>query len=68
MDGVTLRQAQGRGAALAAVGPALESNAYVIASAPQATLLQENIDQALATLRADGTLAALEDRWFDPIQ
>ncbi len=68
VDGVTLRQAQGRGAALAAVGPALESNAYVIASAPQATLLQENIDQALTALRADGTLGALEDRWFGPIQ
>jgi polar amino acid transport system substrate-binding protein len=63
-DNVTLRQAQGQGAAVIAAGPALESNAYVIASARQATVLHENIEQALATLRAGGVLDELEDRWF----
>ncbi len=63
-DNVTLRQTQGQGAAINAAGPALESNAYVIASAREATTLHENIEQALATLRADGVLAELEDRWF----
>jgi len=61
---VTLRQTQGQGAAIDAAGPALESNAYVIASAREATTLHENIEQALATLRADGVLVELEDRWF----
>jgi len=63
-DNVTLRQTQGQGAAIDAAGPALESNAYVIASAREATTLHENIEQALATLRADGVLVELEDRWF----
>jgi len=63
-DNVTLRQAQGQGAAIDAAGPALESNAYVIASAREATVLHENIEQALATLRAGGVLVELEDRWF----
>ena len=63
-DNVTLRQTQGQGAAINAAGPALESNAYVIASARQSTTLHENIEQALATLRADGVLVELEDRWF----
>ncbi len=49
-DNVTLRQTQGQGAAIDAAGPALESNAYVIASAREATTLHENIEQALATL------------------
>ncbi len=64
IDNVTLRQAQGAGAAIAAVGPALESNPYVIVLPLTASDLQEQVEVALASLRADGTLAELEDRWF----
>jgi ABC-type amino acid transport substrate-binding protein len=64
---VSLREAQGQGAALAAVGPALESNAYVIAMPRQATTLQERVAATLAQFQADGTLAELEVRWFGPL-
>lgn len=64
VDNVTLRQAQGQGAAVAAAGPVLESNAYVIASAREASTLHEQIEAALETLRAAGALAELENRWF----
>lgn len=63
-DNVTLRQAQGQNAPILAAGPALESNAYVIASAQNASVLHEQIEQALDSLRAAGSLAELEDRWF----
>lgn len=64
IDNVTLRQAQGAGAAVIAVGPALESNPYVIALPLTALTLQENVEAALATLRTNGTLHELENRWF----
>lgn len=64
VDNVTLRQAQGAGAAIVAVGPALESNAYVIALPLTAPALQEKVEEALSQLRADGALDELESRWF----
>src|SRR5690606_34278657 len=67
IDQVSLREAQGRGAALVAVGPALESNPYVIAAPLQATTLQQRIAEPLAQFEADGTLAELEARWFGEI-
>lgn len=67
IDQVSLREAQGQGAALVAVGPALESNPYVIAAPLQATTLQQRIAETLAQFEADGTLAELEARWFGEI-
>jgi polar amino acid transport system substrate-binding protein len=64
IDNVTLRQAQGSGAAIAAVGPALESNPYVIAMPLRAYTLHRQLEAALQRLQATGTLAELEDRWF----
>jgi ABC-type amino acid transport substrate-binding protein len=67
IDQVSLRQAQGRGAELVAVGPALESNPYVIAAPRQATRLHEQLSASLTRFAADGTLARLEERWFGPL-
>ncbi len=68
VDGVTLRQAQGSGAAIKAVGSVLESNAYVIVMPIDATDLHVHMEEALDTLRADGRLAKLEDEWFNKPQ
>jgi ABC-type amino acid transport substrate-binding protein len=67
IDQVSLRQAQGKGAAIMAVGPALESNPYVIAAPLHAFDLQERIAATLTRFVADGTLAKLEARWFGPL-
>jgi polar amino acid transport system substrate-binding protein len=67
IDQVSLRQAQGQGAPIVAVGPALESNPYVIAMPLRAYDLQERIAATLAQLAGDGTLAELEARWFGPL-
>jgi polar amino acid transport system substrate-binding protein len=67
IDQVSLRQAQGQGAAIIAVGPALESNPYVIAAPLRAFNLQEQIAATLERFAADGTLAELEARWFGPL-
>jgi polar amino acid transport system substrate-binding protein len=64
IDQVSLRQAQGHGARVVAVGPALESNPYVIAAPLRAYDLQERIAATLERFASDGTLAALEARWF----
>jgi len=64
VDAVSLRQAQGRGVALTAVGPVLESSPYVIVAPIRATDLHANLNAALETLRQEGALAALEERWF----
>ena len=64
VDNVTLRQAQGSGAQIKAVGPALESNAYVIVMPLEAETLHEQVEIALATLHENGMLSELEDRWF----
>ncbi len=64
VDNVTLRQAQGTGAAIEAIGPALESNPYVIVMPLHATDLREQVEAALTALREDGTLEELENQWF----
>ncbi|HXF59998.1 MAG TPA: ABC transporter substrate-binding protein, partial [Caldilineaceae bacterium] len=56
IDQVSLRLAQGQGAAVVAVGPALESNPYVIAVPLHATTLQERVEETLAQLAAGGEL------------
>ena len=64
VDGVTLRLMQGEGAGLVAVGPALESNPYIIALPLPAYRLREEINTALAEFVTTGFLAELESRWF----
>jgi ABC-type amino acid transport substrate-binding protein len=64
IDGVTLRLAQGQGAAVEAVGAPLEGDPYVIALPLHASRLHTLLEAALTTLREDGTLARLEEKWF----
>ncbi len=66
VDAVSLRLAQGAGSPLVAVGPVLEANPYVILSPRRGATFAAEIAAALTALRSDGTLAALEDRWFGP--
>lgn len=68
VDNVTLREVQGQGAAVVAVGPALESSPYVIAMPLRADELQRNVADALATLRTQGDLDQLEATWFGPLE
>lgn len=67
VDGVTLRQMQGAGAAILAVGNPLESNPYVIALPRRAHTLQGEIDAALLEFVTTGFLAELEGRWFSEL-
>jgi ABC-type amino acid transport substrate-binding protein len=64
IDQVSLREAQGQGATVVAIGPALESNPYVIAMPLRAYDLHERMESTLAQFVATGTLAELEARWF----
>lgn len=64
VDNVTLREAQGTGAPITAVGPALEGNPYVIAAPLLATTLQKAIAETLYKFEKDGTLTRLEEQWF----
>lgn len=64
VDAVSLRQAQGAGSPLTAVGPVFDSNPYVILSPRRAGRLAAEIESALAAFAADDTLNALEKRWF----
>lgn len=67
IDQVSLRQAQGQGAVIKAVGPALEANPYVLAAPLRAFDLQERIAATLTEFNADGTLSTLEAEWFGPL-
>lgn len=67
LDHVSLREAQGQGATIVAVGPPLESNPYVIAMPLRSYDLQERIAATLTQFATDGTLAELEARWFGPL-
>lgn len=64
IDHVTVRVAQVQGTALETVGPVLESNPYVIAMPVDAHELHAAVADALAVLQSNGTLTALENRWF----
>jgi ABC-type amino acid transport substrate-binding protein len=64
VDGVTLRQAQASGAPLAAAGPYLTSNPYVIVVPRRAVELLERTNAGLAELRENGLLEQLELTWF----
>lgn len=64
VDGVTLALAQGQGAALQAVGPALDSVPYVIAMPVDAVLLEQQVNENLTKLRKRGFLQRLKDQWL----
>ena len=64
IDHVTLRIAQVQGAQVVTVGPVLESNPYVIAMPIAAHNLQTAVEARLTTLRSEGTLTDLEEKWF----
>ena len=64
VDNITLSTMQGQGAAISAVGPALEANPYVIASPITAPVLQQEIADALQALSADNTLHELTAQWL----
>jgi ABC-type amino acid transport substrate-binding protein len=66
IDNVTLHQVQAQSAPLIAIGPALESNPYVIVMPLKATILHEKVEQALRTLHDDGTFNRLTAQWFAP--
>ncbi|CAN5730020.1 transporter substrate-binding domain-containing protein [soil metagenome] len=65
IDQVTLRQMQGEGKQLKAIGPVLESNPYVIAMPHKASILQAQVAQALGNLQTSAIVTKLETRWFD---
>ncbi len=64
VDNVSLRQAQAIGLPLVAIGEPLESIPYVIVMPRRAHDLYRQVEMALQQLTQDGTLAALEARWF----
>ena len=67
VDGVTARQFVAAGASdgqARIVEPALISAPYVIAMPIKARALQHEVNEALQTMRLDGSLQQLEDRWF----
>jgi ABC-type amino acid transport substrate-binding protein len=66
VDNITLREAQGQGAHVTAVGPPLEGSPYVIASPYRAHEMAAQINAALAVLDENGRLNELEARWFGP--
>ncbi|MEZ4658253.1 MAG: transporter substrate-binding domain-containing protein [Caldilineaceae bacterium] len=64
IDNVTLLTVQGQGAAIRAIGPALEANPYVIASPITAPILQREIADALRELEESGRLQELTAQWL----
>ena len=64
IDNVTLRMEVVRGSPIAAAGPILESNPYVIAMPIHAYELQSAVAETLTTLREQGVLLTLEEEWF----
>ncbi len=66
VDNVTLRQAQGNGAQLSAVGAVLDGTPYVIAMPVEAYDLHHSVAAAMSKLHTDGMMSALENVWFGP--
>lgn len=75
VDNVTLRQAQGNsssnggnsdnsGSHIQAIGPAIESNPYVIAMPLRADMLHTQVEKTIQQLQEIGTLQAIEVQWF----
>ena len=64
VDGISLALFDPQGALLVPVGAPLVSDPYVILLPVGAPKLLEAINDALADLEADGTLAELKTRWI----
>ena len=63
-DAISLRQFQREHGGLRAVGPPVVSVPYVVAMPRQAPKLLAAVNEALAALQEEGTLARLEEKWF----
>ena len=63
-DAISLRQFRRELGGLRAVGPPLVSVPYVVAVPRQAPKLLAAVNEALAALQEEGTLARLEEKWF----
>ena len=64
VDGVTLRQAQAAGDALAAAGAPVTGNPYVIVVPRRAPDLLQQVNAGLERLQTNGELNMLEQEWF----
>jgi ABC-type amino acid transport substrate-binding protein len=65
-DAVSLALFNKDGGDLVAVGQPLRSDPYVVVVPKGAPLLLADVNQALAAMEADGTLAALRAKWLGP--
>ncbi len=65
-DAVSLALFRRGGGDLVAVGPPLTSDPYVVVVPADARTLLDDLNKALAAMAADGTLAALRERWLGP--
>jgi polar amino acid transport system substrate-binding protein len=65
-DAVSLALFNRNGAELVAVGKPLRNDPYVVVVPKGAPLLLVDVNQALAAMEADGTLAALRATWLGP--
>jgi len=63
VDNVTFRQAQAE-YAIQSMGPAIESNPYVIVIPKQSKVLETQVAQILLGFEESGVLDAIETRWF----
>jgi len=64
VDAVSALQFMGREGGVKIVGHPLTDELYVIAVRPESHALLRAINEALAEMREDGTLARLRERWF----
>lgn len=64
VDQLSALAAIGAGRNLVVVGSSVTDEPYAVAVRRQDRALLRAIDEALATMAADGTLAALQQRWF----
>jgi ABC-type amino acid transport substrate-binding protein len=66
VDGVSAWQFAGREAGVRPLEGAVVSDPYVIVLPIRSPGLLQAVNEALAELQADGTLAALRRKWFGP--
>jgi polar amino acid transport system substrate-binding protein len=66
VDAISLALFPGDGASLVAVGRPLRSDPYAIVVPKHAPELLSQVNEALAALRDDGTLAEIRARWLRP--
>jgi ABC-type amino acid transport substrate-binding protein len=66
VDAISLALFSGGGGSLVAIGQPLRSDPYAIVVPKHASELLRQVNEALATLRDDGTLAEIRARWLRP--